>query len=483
MPRSTLIAVVLALARIFSLSAHAQFQTRASTSTTTAYPNSLVVGDFNGDGILDLASITLPSNSGNVEILLGNGDGTFRSGATYTVGLNPAYGVAGSLRRNGTLDLVLNDGGLDNVWVMLGNGDGTFQPAVAYPTTAKSYMVALGNFTGSGNLDIAAPEGYNAQLTYDCNCVEVLPGNGDGTFGAPITTLLPYGLTAYTIVPGDFNNDGKLDVAAAGESFPNYEVAILLGNGNGSFDPDGHYLISGAPSNIATGYFTSSKKKLDLAVVPGLDVVLGNGNGTFQAAVPYPSNTLPSWVIAEDFDGDGKVDLVTSDVGSYETNPAGVSVYRGNGDGTFQKGVFYHVGSDEGGWYVAAGDFNGDGKPDLVVVNQVNSIITTLLNTGVVSFSPTTPLNFKKQAVGTTSSPQSVKLTNTGTTSLRIASMKASTEFAVTSTCGSSVAAGANCTVSATFSPTKKGSQQGTITIIDSASTKPQVIELIGTGT
>ena len=162
---------------------------------------------------------------------------------------------------------------------------------------------------------------------------------------------------------------------------------------------------------------------------------------------------------------------------------SGVSVYKGNGDGTFQSGVFYHVGSDEGGWYVAAGDFNGDGKPDLVVVNQVNSIITTLLNTGVVSFSPTTPLNFKKQAVGTTSSPQSVKLTNTGATSLRIASMKASTEFAVTSTCGLSVAAGANCTLSATFSPTKKGSQQGTITIIDSASSKPQVIEVLGTGT
>jgi len=316
-----------------------------------------------------------------------------------------------------------------------------------------------------------------------CNCVEVLPGNGDGTFGAPITTPLPYGLTAYTIVPGDFNDDGKLDVAAAGESFPNYEVAILLGNGNGSFDPDGHYLISGAPSNIATGYFTSSKKKLDLAVVPSLDVLLGNGNGTFDPAVEYPSKLLPGWVIAEDFNGDGKLDLVTSDVGSYHAYPAGVSVYNGNGDGTFQNSVFYHVGSDEGGWYVAAGDFNGDGKPDLVVVNDVNAIITTLLNTGVVSFSPTTPLNFKKQAVGTTSQPQMVKVTNTGTTALRIASMKASTEFSVTSTCGTTVAAGANCSITATFSPTRQGTVKGTISIIDSASTKPQVIELLGTGT
>ncbi len=343
-------------------------------------------------------------------------------------------------------------------------------------------MVALGDFTGSGNLDIAATEGYSVQHVDFCNCLEVLPGNGDGTFGPPVTTPLPGGLTAYVVTPGDFNNDGKLDIAAGGESFPNYEVAILLGDGDGTFSADGQYLIGGAPSSITGGYFTSSKTKLDLAVV-GLDVLLGNGNGAFQRPVPYVSNTLPSWVVAQDVDGDGKVDLVTSDVGSYKARPAGVSVYKGNGDGTFQNGVFYHVGSDEGGWYVAAGDFNGDGKPDLVVVNQVNSILTTLLNTGVVSFSPTTPLNFKKQAVGTTSPPQRVKLTNTGTTALRIASMKASAEFAVTSTCGSSVAAGASCTIRDTFSPTKKGAAQGTISILDSASSKPQVIELFGTGT
>src|SRR5579859_6134855 len=158
MPRRALIALALALTRIFSLPAHAQFETRASLATIIAHPNSVVVGDFNGDGILDLAAVS-SDLSGSVEILLGNGDGTFRSGATYVVGLYPGYGVAGSLRRNGTLDLVLNDGGLDNVWVMLGNGGGSFQPAVAYPTTATSYMVTLGDFTGSGNLDIVTTEG------------------------------------------------------------------------------------------------------------------------------------------------------------------------------------------------------------------------------------------------------------------------------------------------------------------------------------
>ena len=267
-----------------------------------------------------------------------------------------------------------------------------------------------------------------------------------------------------------------------GEAFPNYQVAILLGNGDGTFNADGAYALGAPPTAIATGYFTGNKNGIDLAVTneTAIAVLLGNGDGTFQQAVYYDT-FFPSWVIAEDLDGDAKIDLAASNAGVPPQYPPGVTTFKGNGDGTFQPGVFYPAGGGIG--YVAAGDFNRDGKPDLELVDEVAQSAITLLNTGVVSFSPTTPLNFKKQAVGTTSQPQMVKVTNTGTTALRIASMKASTEFAVTSTCGSSVAAGANCTISATFSPTQQGTVHGTISIIDSASTKPQVIELLGTGT
>ncbi|HVI07266.1 MAG TPA: choice-of-anchor D domain-containing protein [Candidatus Binatia bacterium] len=183
-----------------------------------------------------------------------------------------------------------------------------------------------------------------------------------------------------------------------------------------------------------------------------------------------------NWVVAADFSGGGKTDLAVTNIA-----PSGVSVLKGNGDGTFQSGVFYPAGREAG--YIVAADLNGDRKPDLALVDRGSSSIFTLLNTGVVSFSPTTPLNFKNQTVGTTSAAQTVTLTNTGTTALNIASMKASLQFAVTSTCGSNVASGASCTISATFSPTKKGAAQGTISIVDSASTKPMVIELLGTGT
>jgi len=291
-------------------------------------------------------------------------------------------------------------------------------------------------------------------------------------------------MSGYAIARGDFNLDGKLDVAVVGEGSPGFQVAILLGNGDGTFTPDGYYPVSSVPGSIATGYFTSSKTKIDLAVANdeggSLSVLLGNGDGTFQQAVNYDTN-FPTWVIAQDLDGDGKSDLVAASEGPAPEYQPGVNVFKGNGDGTFQAAVFYPAGKNAS--YVAAGDFNGDHKPDLVVVDSLAESVITLLNTGVVSFSPTTPLNFQKQAVGTTSSPQSVTLANTGTTTLKIASMKASTEFGVTSTCGASAAAGATCTISATFSPTQKGAKRGTITIIDSASTKPQVIEVLGTGT
>jgi hypothetical protein len=459
----------------------AQFETRASFSTAPHYPISLAAGDFNRDGKLDVAVISYDPNP-LVMILLGNGDGTFRRGASYSVGEVPLYATAASLRNNGILDLVVGDNVSGDVNVMLGNGDGTFQPPIAYPASAEAEMVGTGDFTGDGILDIIglAPQG-------GCNCVVVLPGNGDGTFGSAVITPVPYGVIASAMATGFFNADEKLDVAVTGGFYATYQVDILLGNGDGSFRPHGYYLTSPDPYSVAAGRFTGAKTT-DLAVggfeANDIGVLLGNGNGSFQQAVNYPNPGFVDWAAVGDLNGDGKEDLVGA--GSNSSSTGLITVQMGNGDGTFQPAVAYPAGA----WlnYVAIGDFNGDHQPDLVTVDRGSSTdlpgVITLLNTGVVTFSPTTPITFPSELLGTTSTPLSATLTNNGNSPLAISSVTFSgSPFHAQTTCRNSVPPGGNCSITATFTAQTAGIATGTVTIHDSASSKPQVVELVGTGT
>jgi hypothetical protein len=462
-------ALVVLCALILSASAAAQFETRGMfLAESNSSPLGIAVGDFNHDGKLDLAVVSSCCPGGGVSILLGRGDGTFEPGVYYPAGDQPYSIVAADFNHDGNLDLAVANSLSNYVSILLGNGDGTFRAGPQNPILpAPATFVNVGDFNGDGEPDLVAFSG---------STISVLLGNGDGTFQDAVTTEMPF--TVEAIGVGDFNRDGKVDLAAAG-TFGSSSLSILLGNGDGTFQQGVTYPTGQSPESIAVADFNGDHE-LDLAIANNegveISVLLGNGDGTFQKAVEYPT-AFPIWVTAADVNGNHKLDLVAANADFQ----SGVSVFLGNGDGTFQPGVFYPGGVETS--YVAVGDFNGDRKPDLVRADYLFSGVSVLLNTGVVSFSPTMPLNFKKQAVGTTSAAQTVSLTNTGTAELKISSIKASVGFAAKSTCGRAVAAGANCTITATFSPTKQGSQQGTITIIDSASTKPQVIELLGTGT
>jgi hypothetical protein len=245
------------------------------------------------------------------------------------------------------------------------------------------------------------------------------------------------------------------------------------------------YLVGTEPVAMAVGDFRGIGE-LDLVtanLLAGVSVLLGNGDGTFQQAVTY-SDYAPEAIATTDFNRDGKLDFVTSEGAGENGGLGGANVFLGNGDGTFQPSVAYPQGVVNHS--VAVADFNSDQWPDLAIGDSTSFDIITLLNTGVVSFSPTAPVLFPAQLLNSTSSPKAVTLTNTGKTSLSITSIAVQgSDFRLSSstTCASSVAPGANCKIVAMFHPQTKGLKSALVSIRDSASTKPQVIQLFGSGT
>jgi hypothetical protein len=436
-----------------------------------AVPRSIAVGDFNGDGKLDLA---VPNSSDNtLTILLGNGDGTFASTLLSPyMGSLPISIAVGDFNRDGILDLAVANEASSDVTILLGNGDGTFAPATSFPSAgAKPYAIAVGDFNRDGKLDLAVANEAGNNLTISL-------GNGDGTF-TPAAASPATGNGPMAVAVGDFNGDGKLDLAVANNAGGN--LTILLGNGDGTFTAAASPATGNGPVAIAVGDFNGDGK-LDLAVVNNggnVTILLGNGDGTFTPTAASPATgSWPMAVAVGDFNGDGKLDLAVPNLGSNN-----LTILLGNGDGTFTPAASAAPGS--GPMAVAAGDFNGDGRLDLATANGSANNVSVLLqlSTGPVAAVAPSSLTFSNQNLGTTSAAQPVTLSNKGNAALGITSITTSADFGETHNCAGSVAAGGSCTINVTFSPTANGSLTGTLTITDNASNSPQMVTLTGTGT
>jgi hypothetical protein len=324
--------------------------TSPTNSSVSPSPWSVAVGDLNRDGIPDVV-VANPANN-TVRVLLGEGDGIFRTPVSYASGFGPDSVAIGDFNGDGMPDLVVANLGSRTVSVLLGNGDGTFQPQISYATGSNPWSVAVGDVSGDGIPDLAV-------ANQSSNTVSVLLGNGDGTFQPQISDLT--GANPWSVAIGDFNGDGKSDLAVANEA--SNTVSILLSNGDGTFQPQASYSVGSAPESVAIGDFNGDGQP-DLAVANyvsnSISVLLGSGDGTFQPQISYAAGYNVSSVAVGDFNGDGIPDLATVNY-NYGT----ASVLLGNGDGSFQTRRAYPIGNRSLPLSVAVADFNGDGMPDI----------------------------------------------------------------------------------------------------------------------
>ena len=249
---------------------------------------------------------------------------------------------------------------------------GQFLEAPQFTAGKNPQAVAVGDFNGDGKPDIAV-------VNATSNTVSIFLGHGDNTFQPKVDYVT--GSTPQGVAVADFNGDGYPDLAVTNSG--SNTVSVLLGKGDGTFQPKVDYATGTKPQGIAMADFNHDGN-VDLVVTNAIDgtagVLLGNGDGTFKAQVAYTTGFNPYSVVVGDFNGDGILDLAIAN----NNNNDRVSLLLGKGDGTFLSQVQSATG-DTPVW-IAAADLNGDGKLDLVVADQKGNTVSVLLGKGDGSF-------------------------------------------------------------------------------------------------
>jgi hypothetical protein len=388
-----------------------------ATYPMTYDPVAIMAGDLDGDGNLDLAVlISYPPSSGlYLNILRGGGDGSFKTGTNFLAGVSTGTGylAVGDFTGNGRLDLVVfpssvsntdtyiffndgsgnfpsenvccttgalsvvvadfnNDGKLDiaesnsnGLTIWLGKGDGSFSLASSPSAGNNPLGLAAGDLNGDGKIDLVAANSTDGT-------VSVLLGNGDGTFTNGAT--YPIGKQPVSLSLADLNGDGKLDVTVVNSTDNN--VQVLLGRGDGTFFV-GTYRVGASPSGITSGDFNRDGIP-DLAVANGdasITILLGDGHGGFKALNPFPgclslSEVMPGQILAADVNGDGMDDLAIFCTYLPDTPDSFLNTFRGNGDGTFSNSEGLAWGLGYPMYEMIAADVNGDGIPEFVVASD-----------------------------------------------------------------------------------------------------------------
>ncbi len=478
-------------------------------------PRNPVLADFNRDGIQDVAVLNCHDFGAvvcSLAVLLGNADGSFQAPViTSSVGTGETLAInAGDLNGDGFADIVVPNFNNNTLDVFINRGDGTFQPGVSYAVNIP-FRAVIADLNNDGKLDVAVTGFDSSGGAF----VDIFLGNGDGTLLPPTMLSMPY--EGVGIAAGDLNADGKVDLAVARA----LEVAIFLGNGDGTFTTGNAYTAPGYLQNLTVADVNGDgKADVVTANLYYIGTLLGNGDGTLQPYDWYRVAGYDTEVLAADFNGDGAADILYNYGGfGVVLNGGGVFIISSStpnpstlrqsvtltanitptftgapvptGSVTFTDGTTtLGTASLSNGQAVLSTEFIKAGthtiqpsySGDSYYNPRTGASISQSVLSPTVNLNPTS-LNFGNQKVGTTSNPQTVKLTNRGSGALLISSFTISGDYQQANNCPTSLARNTSCLISVTFTPTKTGIRPGSITIIDNATNSPQKVTLTGNGT
>ena len=452
-----------------------------------AHPEGLAVGDFNEDGHLDIA--TANSESDDVSVLLGNGNGTFRSVYSFGVGRNPMFLSTADLNRDGTLDLAVAETGADRVLVLLGKGNGFFEEPVSYPSGKGPTFLALGDVDGDDDPDMVVvnsgrfghypPFSWSAWLN-----------DGQGAF-----TLTQHdevqdrrGLFPTGASLADLDDDGLPDLTLTWSQpswrTPNGYVSVLRNRGEGTFSA-WRTIQAGFTLSAVTQTDMDADGRLDLMVTSlftdSIKLLLQLSPGQYTKPANMEVGFSPVALGYKDLDGDGYRDLISTNRASDST-----SILLGRGDGSFQPAGHYAVGAVPTAMGVE--DFDHDGLPDIVTANSGSDDVSILLSGKAVI--PSISLSaeafrFSTDVDAPARRTHQLTVANVGLGSLSIDEivLEGSGAFSVDpeSCTGATLTTGKFCALPIHFESTAPGRHQALLRIFDNAPGGPRIVTLSGT--